>query len=258
MPDTEVTLHRRDDGVAVVRLDRPKANALSVSVLEQLESAASALIADPPGAVVVWGGERTFSAGADISEFAGRAEATRIAARFRAAFDAVAAIPRTTIAAISGYALGGGCELALACDLRVVGERARLGQPEVLLGIIPGAGGTQRLSRLVGVSRAKDLVLTGRQLGAAEALRIGLVDRVVPDDGVFASAVDLGAGLAAGAVVAHAMIKRAIDQGISGSLAAGLDLEATLFADAFDTEDAAIGVESFRQSGPGHARFVGR
>ncbi len=180
MSEDFVKVERRDDGVAVIRLDRPKANALSVAVLRQLEVAARALTVDPPGAVVVWGGERIFAAGADINEFTGRAEAVAVIRQFRAAFDALAAVPRVTIAAVCGYALGGGCELALACDLRVVADTAKLGQPEILLGIIPGAGGTQRLTRLVGPSRAKDLVVTGRQVGAEEALRIGLADRVVP------------------------------------------------------------------------------
>jgi enoyl-CoA hydratase/carnithine racemase len=258
MSDDFVKVERRDDGVAVIRLERPKANALSVAVLRQLEVAARALTVDPPGAVVVWGGERIFAAGADISEFAGRAEAVAIGRQFRAAFDALAAVPRITIAAVCGYALGGGCELALACDLRVVAETAKLGQPEILLGIIPGAGGTQRLTRLVGPSRAKDLVVTGRQVGADEALRIGLADRVVPAGEVFDAALDLAATLAAGAVVAQSLAKRAIDAGLDGPLADGLDLEAELFSDVFGTEDSQIGVASFLADGPGRARFVGR
>src|SRR3954451_19759117 len=131
MADTFVTVERRDDGVAVVRLDRPKMNALSTALLQQLARAAADLTDDPPGAVVVWGGERIFAAGADISEFGGPEEARRIGGQFRATLDAVAAIPRATIAAVTGYALGGGCELALACDFRVAGETAKFGQPEI-------------------------------------------------------------------------------------------------------------------------------
>ncbi len=156
-PEPLVSLDRRDDGVAVVRLDRPKMNALCRDLLRQLQELAEELAATPPGAVVVWGGERIFAAGADISEFGGPAEAREITALFHAALDAVGAIPRPTIAAVTGYALGGGCELALACDLRIAAEDAKLGQPEILLGIIPGGGGTQRLARLVGPSRAKDM-----------------------------------------------------------------------------------------------------
>jgi enoyl-CoA hydratase/carnithine racemase len=258
MADTYISLERRPDGVALLRLDRPKANALSAELLRQLEVAARELTDDPPGAVVLWGGERLFAAGADISEFGGSERARVIGGQFRTALDALAAIPRTTIAAVTGYALGGGCELAMACDLRVAGETAKFGQPEILLGIIPGGGGTQRLTRLVGLSRAKDIILTGRQVDAAEALRIGLADRVVPSDQVLAAALELAGQLAAGPVLAQAMAKRAIDTGLDGPLAAGLDLEGELFAQVFGTEDAVIGVASFLEQGPGKARFVGR
>lgn len=253
-----VHLERRDDGVAVVRLDNPKVNALSGAVLGQLEATAKDLTDDPPGAVVVTGGDRIFAAGADISEFGGSERAREIGANFRRALDAVAAIPRAVIAAIAGYALGGGCELALACDLRVASDRAKLGQPEILLGIIPGGGGTQRLARLVGPARAKDLILTGRQVDAEEALRIGLVDRVVPHEELHDRAFELAAELARGPVVAHALAKQAIDQGLAGDLATGLSLEQGLFAAVADTEDAAIGVASFLEHGPGKANFVGR
>jgi len=150
-----VRVERRDDGVAVVTLDNPKVNALSSALLAQLKAAAEALTADPPGAVVVTGGDRVFAAGADISEFGGPHEAAVLGGHFVATLNAIASIPRMTIAAVSGYALGGGCEVALACDLRIVSEKAKFGQPEILLGIIPGGGATQRLARLVGVSRAR-------------------------------------------------------------------------------------------------------
>src|SRR5439155_19066929 len=178
--------------------------------------------------------------------------------RFRRALDGLAAIPRVVIAAVGGYALGGGCELALACDLRVAAENARLGQPEILLGIIPGGGGTQRLARLVGVSRAKALILTGRQVGAEEALRIGLVDRVVPADKLLDESMALARSLARGPLQAHALAKRAIDDGLDLPLAAGLDLERDLFVEVFRTDDAAIGVRSFLDHGPGKAEFTGR
>ena len=256
--ETFITVDRRDDGVALVRLDRPKMNALSAALLQELAVAADALTENPPGAVVVWGGDRIFAAGADISEFGGPAEARTIGGRFREALDAVAAIPRATIAAVNGYALGGGCELALACDLRVVADTAKFGQPEILLGIIPGGGGTQRLARLVGASRAKDIILTGRQVDADEALRIGLADRVVPSDQVLTAALELAASLASGAVVAQGLAKRAIDAGLEGALADGLGLEQDLFADVFKTDDAGIGVKSFLEQGPGKAKFTGR
>jgi len=166
MSDTFVTVDRRDDGVAVIRLDRPKVNALSSALLAQLKAIADDLIANPPGAVVVTGGERVFAAGADITEFEDAATAKVIGQGFREALDTLAAVPRFVIAAVNGVALGGGCELAMACDYRIVADNARLGQPEILLGIIPGGGGTQRLPRLVGPARAKEIMLTGRQVGA--------------------------------------------------------------------------------------------
>ncbi len=260
MPDTEtfVTVERRDDGVALVRLDRPKMNALSTTLLAQLAEVAAQLTADPPGAVVVWGGERIFAAGADISEFKGSDEARVIGGKFRDALDAVAAIPRAVIAAVNGYALGGGCELALACDFRVAAENAKFGQPEILLGIIPGGGGTQRLARLVGPARAKDMILTGRQVAADEAERIGLVDRVVAAADVLDTALTWAAELADGAVVAQGLAKAAVDAGLSRPLADGLTWEQDLFADVFATEDAATGVASFLEAGPGKARFSGR
>ncbi len=262
MADDElVHVERRDDGVAVLRLDNPKVNALSQALLRELEAAALQLHVDPPGAVVVTGGDRLFAAGAEITEFTtadgiiSRDEVLELGACFFRAFNAVAAIPRATIAAISGFALGGGCELALACDFRIASEKARLGQPEVLLGIIPGGGGTQRLPRLIGPARAKDLMLSGRQVEAAEALAIGLVDEVVPPEALEDRAFELAAGYASGAVQAHALIKRAIDTGLERPLLAGLELEQQLFADSFGTDDAAIGVPSFLESGPGQARF---
>jgi enoyl-CoA hydratase/carnithine racemase len=256
--DTFVQAERRADGVALVTIDRPRANALSIELLAQLAAIVEGLAADPPGAVVVWGGPRIFAAGADIAGFGGPEEAEVYGREFRAAFDRLAALPCVVIAAICGFALGGGCELALACDLRVVADTAKLGQPEILLGLIPGAGGTQRLPRLVGAARAKDLVLTGRQVDAAEALRIGLADRVVPAADVLDAALELAASLAAGPHVAQRYAKSAIDAGLDGTLAAGLDLEARLFVDVFRTEDAGTGIRSFLDNGPGKATFAGR
>jgi enoyl-CoA hydratase len=257
-PSPLVTVERGDDGVAVVRLDNPKVNALSTDLLGQLEAVCAGLADDLPGAVVVTGGDRVFAAGADIGEFGGPDEARTVGASFARALNALAALPRATIAAVSGYALGGGCELALACDLRMASERARFGQPEVLLGIIPGGGGTQRLARLVGPSRAKDLILSGRQVPADEALRIGLVDRVVAPDALHDEARAWAAELARGAVVAQGLAKQAIDRGLDGDLATGLDLEQQLFEAVFATEDARVGVATFRASGPGTATFTGR
>ena len=253
-----VSVERRDDGVAVITLQNPKVNALSSALLRQLQTAAEELIADPPGAVVITGGERVFAAGADISEFDGPGKAGELGPLFLTALNAVAAIPRATIAAVAGFALGGGCELALACDFRMASSKARFGQPEILLGIIPGGGGTQRLPRLIGPARAKDLIFTGRQVRADEALTIGLVDRVVEPDALHAEALAWAAELAAGATLAQGLAKQAIDAGLEGSLSDGLELEQRCFVEVFATDDATAGVASFLTDGPGHATFSGR
>jgi enoyl-CoA hydratase/carnithine racemase len=252
-----VSVERREDGVALVRLDRPKANALSGEVLSQLYSVSQSLIEDPPGAVVVWGGERIFAAGADIAELDGGGPA-KVGANFTSALGALSAIPRVTIAAVNGYALGGGCELALACDLRIAGEDARFGLPEVLLGVIPGGGGTQRLPRLIGSSRAKELIMSGRQVRAEEANSIGLVNRVVPKDQVIGEALAWAAEFARGPLVAHAQAKAAVDLGLETTLEEGLAIEQEHFLAAARTEDAKRGITSFLEHGPGKATFLGR
>jgi enoyl-CoA hydratase/carnithine racemase len=258
MPES-VHTERRGDGIAVVRIDRPPLNALSMAVLDELASAARDLADDPDvKTVVVFGGPKAFAAGADISEFGGPAEARVVGQKFRDAYDAFGEIPRPVIAAINGVALGGGLELALACDLRVAADNARVGQPEILLGVTPGAGATQRLPRLVGPARAKELIWSGRQVKADEALAIGLVDRVVPAAELEDAALAWAASFASGAVVAMGVAKIVIDGGVGGALEDGLDLEAEAFAEVFGTEDAATGVRSFLEHGPGKAKFVGR
>ena len=252
-----VLVDRRDDGVAVITLNNPKVNALSRALLAELRSAAVDLTAHPPGAVVITGGERIFAAGADISEFGDSEQAHHITAGFHAALNAVAEIPRFVIAAVSGYALGGGCELALACDYRIAGERAVFGQPEILLGVIPGGGGTQRLPRLIGRSKAKELMITGRQVKAEEAVRIGLADELVSSESLHERAFALAAEVARGPLHAQAMIKRAVDSGLDEPLDAGLKLERNLFEAVFHTVDSQIGVRSFLASGPGKAEFTG-
>jgi enoyl-CoA hydratase/carnithine racemase len=259
MGETFVTVERRPDGVALIRLDRPKANALSAALLAQLHAAATILQDDPPGAVVLWGGRRIFAAGADIVELGDSGSgAGAVGANFAEALGALASVPRASIAAVNGYALGGGLELALACDFRLCAEDARLGLPEVLLGVIPGGGGTQRLPRLIGSSRAKELIFTGRQVRAEEALSIGLVNRVVAPDDVLEAALTWAAELAAGAVVAQSLAKAAVDGGLETTLAQGLAVEQKAFVAVAGTEDAARGLASFRENGPGKATFVGR
>jgi enoyl-CoA hydratase/carnithine racemase len=252
-------LTERYDDVVVLRLDNPPMNALSRAVLADLRDAARRVGDDASvKAVVVAGGEKAFAAGADITEFGDQETARAIAQGFRDAFDAVGAIPRPVIAAIRGYALGGGLELALACDLRVAGEQARLGQPEILLGVIPGAGGTQRLARLVGPARAKEMIWSGRQVRAKEAHELGLVDRLVAPGEEEHVARRWAGELAKGAVVAMGLAKRVIDEGLGIPLAAGLDKERDAFVDVFSTDDARAGVASFLEHGPGKATFSGR
>ena len=249
----------RADGVATLRLNRPPMNALSQALLGEIAGVARAFADDDAvKAVVVFGGEKAFAAGADITEFGDQAAAKRMGRAFRDAFDRLAAIPRPVIAAINGFALGGGLELAMSCDLRIASEKARVGQPEILLGIIPGAGGTQRLPRLVGPARAKELIWSGRQVKADEALAIGLVDRVVPAAELEDQALAWAGELASGAVVAMGLAKQAIDEGLDGSLARGLDVEADAFVEVFGTDDARVGVASFLEHGPGKATFSGR
>jgi enoyl-CoA hydratase len=251
----------RDQGIATIRLDRPKMNALNAQVQDEIAAAALDVDADPGvRAVVLYGGEKVFAAGADIKEMA-EASFAQIAAdsrRLQASFTVVARIGKPVVAAVTGYALGGGLELALCADFRVAGEGARLGQPEILLGIIPGAGGTQRLPRLIGPARAKDIVFTGRFVGAAEALQIGLVDKVVPDDKVYRVARDLVAQYANGPAVALRAAKQAIDAGLEVELDTGLEIERLNFAALFATEDQRTGMRSFIENGPGKATFAGR
>jgi enoyl-CoA hydratase len=250
-----------DGGVGTIQLARPPMNALNTQVQEELRDAAVRATADPRiRAVVLYGGPKVFAAGADIKEMAsmGYPEMAARAGALSSAFTAVARIPKPVIAAVCGYALGGGCELALTADFRVAGDNAKLGQPEIGLGVIPGAGGTQRLTRLVGPAKAKDLIYSGRFVGAQEALAIGLVDRVVPPDDVYTAAADWAGQFAAGPALALRAAKAAIDGGLDGGLDAGLALESELFAALFATEDKKIGMESFVANGPGKADFVGR
>jgi enoyl-CoA hydratase len=236
------------DGIGTIRLDRPPMNPLNTQVQEELRAAAQAAAEDDAvRAVVVWGGEKVFAAGADITEFTATTfqDMTVRAAALSSAFDAVARVGKPTVAAITGYALGGGCELALACDWRVVAEDAKLGQPEIKLGIIPGAGGTQRLARLIGPARAKDLIFSGRMVDAEEALRIGLADRVAPAADVYATAVELLRPYVTGPALALRAAKQAIDGGLDLPLASGLAWETQLFAGLFATEDRIEGTTAF-------------
>ena len=261
MADPEFVTLQVEDGVGTIRLDRPKMNAINEQLHWEVRAAAQEAAARADvRAVVLWGGERVFAAGADIKAMSQLTGSGMVAwgRELTASFTEVARIPKPVIAAITGYALGGGYELALCADFRVVGATARIGQPEILLGVIPGAGGTQRLARLVGPARAKDLVFSGRHVGAEEAIDMGLVDAVVPDDEVQSTAVAMARKFAAGPPLALAAAKRAIDEGLDLPLSEGLGLESRLFAELFDTEDQKTGMQSFLEQGPGKATFAGR
>jgi enoyl-CoA hydratase/carnithine racemase len=249
------------DRVATIRLDRPKMNALNTQVQGEIADAAAQVSADGAvRAVVIYGGERVFAAGADIKEMAelGYAEMAGRSAALQASFTAVADIPKPVVAAVTGYALGGGLELALCADFRVLGESAKVGQPEIQLGIIPGAGGTQRLPRLIGPAKAKDLIFTGRHVTAQEALAIGLADKVVPDADVYQAATELAAQYAAGPALALRAAKQAVNKGLEVDLATGLEIERLQFASLFATQDQKTGMRSFMENGPGKAAFEGR
>ncbi len=255
-----VMVERGGNAVATIRLSRPPMNALNTAVQTELADAAREVSADDSiRAVVIYGGEKVFAAGADVKEFAGQSHEYMMtdATRLTNALDALARIPKPVIAAVTGYALGGGCELALTADFRVSAEDAKWGQPEILLGIIPGAGGTQRLPRLIGPAKAKDLIYTGRFVGADEALELGLVDVVVAADAVYETALAMAAKFAKGPTRALGAAKAAIDGGLDADLATGLRLESHLFASLFATEDRAIGMTSFLEKGPGKATFTG-
>ncbi len=260
MPQTLVGLDV-SDGVAVLTLQRPPMNALDSEV--QAQFAALARECDQRAdvaAVVIHGGPKVFAAGADVKEMAEWGYRTMIerSSALQGAFTAVAEIGTPTIAAITGYALGGGLELALACDFRVCADNAKLGLPEIQLGIIPGAGGTQRLPRLVGPARAKELIFSGRHVRAEEAERIGLVDRVVPVDDVLEAAVEWARIYVGGPALALRAAKTSVDRGIETDLRTGLEIERQQFAGLFATEDRRIGMQTFLESGPGQARFEGR
>ncbi|MDQ3915977.1 MAG: enoyl-CoA hydratase-related protein [Actinomycetota bacterium] len=256
-----VNLEVAASGVATLRLDRPKMNALNRQVAGEIGDAVNAAqIDENVRAVVVWGGERIFAAGADIKEMADLDAVAmyRYIGRFQEVFTRLEQLPVVTIAAVNGYALGGGCELALACDLRVCADDSRLGQPEILLGVMPGAGGTQRLPRLVGTGRAKELIYSGRFVEAPEALSIGLVNEVVPAAEVYPTAIGMAERFASGPTVALMAAKQAIQSGMDAGIATGLTLERQGFAALFASEDQTIGMESFVEHGPGKAKFVGR
>ncbi|MGW3992684.1 enoyl-CoA hydratase/isomerase family protein [Amycolatopsis sp. NPDC004772] len=255
-----VTLEVKD-GVGTIRLDRPPVNALNALVTAEFaELAKEATERDDIRAVILYGGEKTFAGGADIKEMAARSypEIAKFGATLTGTVAAIANIPKPVVAAITGYALGGGLELALAADWRVAGDNVKVGQPEIQLGVIPGAGGTQRLARLIGPSKTKDLVYTGRFVKAEEALQLGILDQVVAPDDVYAAAHKWAAQFANGPAIALRAAKAAIDGGLDMDLPNALKLESHLFAALWATQDQQNGMKSFIENGPGKATFEGK
>jgi enoyl-CoA hydratase/carnithine racemase len=251
----------RHGSVAVIRIDRPPLNILNLQTQDELLRAAEEIQADPSvRSALIYGGEKNFAAGADIREMA-EIDPAELASRtdgLQRGFTALAGLSKPVAAAITGFALGGGCELALCADVRFAADDAVLGQPEILLGIMPGSGGTQRLPRVVGPAKAKGLMLTGRKLSADEAFQLGLVDIVVPAADLFNAALQWANQFENAPAVALAAIKRAIDDGMDTSLDEGLALERALFASVFATEDKKIGIANFVSKSKDAPKFVSR
>ncbi|GED98883.1 enoyl-CoA hydratase-related protein [Gordonia crocea] len=235
------------DRTGLIRLNRPKAlNALNTELMTEVVAAAKAFDADPGiGAIVLAGSPRAFAAGADIKEMAGKGFSEMVAEQFFGEWDSLSRLRTPTIAAVTGYALGGGCELAMLCDMIVAGESAKFGQPEINLGVIPGIGGSQRLTRAIGKAKAMDLILTGRSIGAAEADALGLVSRVVADEEAEATAFEMAAQIAAKSSIATAVAKEAVNLVFETGLAEGVRAERALFYSTFATEDQTEGMAAF-------------
>jgi enoyl-CoA hydratase/carnithine racemase len=260
MPDASIRVEV-SESIATLTIDRPSVkNALDLQTVNEARSALASLAHDAGvGVLIVTGaGETSFVSGADINDIRARGRDEGLAAINSSLFAEIERFPRPTIAAINGYALGGGCELALACDFRVMADNGNIGQPEILLGIIPGAGGTQRLPRLIGPARAKDIIFSGRFLKGYEALNIGLVDAVVPAEKVWETALEMAERYAKGPTVALRAAKIAVNRGLQTDLQNGLLIEREMFVNLFSTQDQKIGMRTFIEKGPGKAEFVGR
>jgi len=244
----------REDRVAIITLNRPKAlNALNGQVMDEVTAAARELDDDPGiGAIIVTGSDRAFAAGADIKEMATLSFADMFGADYFAKWSEFAAVRTPTIAAVAGYALGGGCELAMMCDVLIAADTAKFGQPEIKLGVLPGMGGSQRLTRAIGKAKAMDLILTGRNMDAEEAERAGLVSRVVPAADLLTEAKAVAATISQMSLSAARMAKEAVDRAFETTLSEGLLYERRLFHSAFATEDQTEGMAAFTEKRAPH------
>lgn len=249
MSEFETILVTRTDRVATIQLNRPKAlNALNSQVMTEVTTAAAELDRDPSvGAIIVTGNEKAFAAGADIKEMAELSFAEVYEADFFELWSKFAATRTPTIAAVAGYALGGGCELAMMCDILIAADSAKFGQPEIKLGVLPGMGGSQRLTRAIGKAKAMDLILTGRTIDAAEAERAGLVSRLVPADSLIDEALAVATTIAGMSLSASRMAKEAVNRAFESTLAEGLLYERRLFHSAFATADQKEGMAAFSE-----------
>ena len=261
MSDMEFIKLRIDEGIAVITLDNPPVNVLSPKVLEELGKAVDQIAKDVAarGVVITATGTNAFCAGADVKAFVsmGPEKVPEMIKLGHSTFNRIEQLDRPVVAAINGLALGGGCELTLACDIRVSSDRARFSQPEVTLGLIPGWGGTQRLSRLIGPAKAKEMIYTGQMITAQEAFRVGLVNRVVPDGEELRASMDiLRVIIAKASPLAVKIAKRTINQGMQKSLSEGLDIEIKAIQEIASSEDLKEGIQAFIQKRP--ARFEGK
>jgi enoyl-CoA hydratase len=250
--DYETILVERDDRVGIITLNRPKAlNALNTQVMNEVTSAAADFDADPGiVAIIITGSAKAFAAGADIKEMAELSFADAFGADFFAPWSKLAAVRTPTIAAVAGHALGGGCELAMMCDVLIAADTAKFGQPEIKLGVLPGMGGSQRLTRAIGKAKAMDLILTGRTIGAEEAERSGLVSRVVPADELLTEAKAVATTISQMSRSASRMAKEAVNRAFESTLAEGLLYERRLFHSTFATQDQSEGMAAFVEKRP--------
>ncbi|OBB99812.1 MULTISPECIES: enoyl-CoA hydratase [unclassified Gordonia (in: high G+C Gram-positive bacteria)] len=247
MSEYETIVTESADGIGVITLNRPKAlNALNTTLMNEVVTAAEQFDADPEiGAIVITGSERAFAAGADIKEMSDKTFSEVVSESFFGAWDNLSRLRTPTIAAVTGYALGGGCELAMLCDILIAGDNAVFGQPEINLGVIPGIGGSQRLTRAIGKAKAMDLILTGRQMKVDEAERAGLVSRAVPAAECLATAKEVAVTIAGKSSIAAGLAKDAVNRAFETTLTEGVRAERGLFYSTFATDDQTEGMAAF-------------